>query len=77
VVVWVKNLRARFCAFRLQPYIDAHLMRSRWLRPNVLAFSCERTAMNSDPTIKSRAFVCCNGGLGGGATMVRKWKHRC
>jgi hypothetical protein len=45
--------------------------------PNVLAFSCERTAMNSDPTIKSRAFVCCNGGLGGGATMVRKWKHRC
>jgi hypothetical protein len=34
VVVWVKNLRARFCAFRLQPYIDAHLMRSRWLRPN-------------------------------------------
>jgi hypothetical protein len=32
-----------------------------------LAFSCERTKMNSDHTMMRGAFVCCNGLLGGGA----------
>jgi hypothetical protein len=31
--------------------------------PNDLAFSCERTAMNSDQKMMLGAFVCCNGVL--------------
>jgi hypothetical protein len=35
------------------------------LRPNDLAFSCERTKMNSDQYMMRGAFVSCNGLLGG------------
>jgi hypothetical protein len=35
--------------------------------PNDLAFSCERTKMNSDQLIMFGAFVCCNGVLGSAA----------
>jgi hypothetical protein len=47
----------------LQNFVFRHIR----LRPNDLAFSCERTAMNSDHTMILGPFVCCNGMLGGAA----------
>jgi len=36
-----------------------------WCAPNVLAFSCERTYVNSDRYLMVCAFVSCNGVLDG------------
>jgi hypothetical protein len=41
-----------------------HFVRDVRARPNDLAFSCERTNVNSDHKMMVGAFVCCNGLLG-------------
>jgi hypothetical protein len=45
-----------------------HFVRDVRARPNDLAFSCERTNVNSDHKMMVGAFVCCNGVLDGCAS---------